>query len=476
MMWSSVGSFAFQVIRTVTQILLARLLWPEAFGLFAIVTSFISIAQYLIENGLTMFLIRKPDLRKSDSSTLFYANLVFSILIFTGFFLMAPVLGAYFNESNLEWMLRASSIALILNALSSVHRAHLTREIQFRGQAIINLVSATSSGIIAILLASMGFGIWSLVLYNILYQLIQSVLLMSIHRFLPESSFDWKFFKEALIYSWKLMLSGLLNTLYENIFNVVLAGVYSVSSLGFYSNALKIRDGAAQTLTDSIQKVSFPVLSKMQDEKDRLKSNTKRIMKASLFIIFPLLIGLAATSENIIMVIFGEKWLGMIPFIQVLAINGLLIPLHKVNLNVLSVIGRTDVYLKLEIIKKVIALLTLSFAFLSGWDILSVLWILFFNALLGYIVNSWYTGKFIDYPMFEQMIDIRFIALGSLVMGVIVTLIPYLVSTGNLVTLSIQILIGALVYIIYSYFFLPNEFKLVMDILKSIKSKLVRNK
>lgn len=474
MIWSSVGSIVFQVIRIVTQIFLARLLWPEAFGLFALVMAFISIAQYLIENGLTVYLIRKNDLTHSESSTLFFANVLFSLLIYSFYFIISPFLASYFNESVLSDMLRVLSLVLILNALSSVHKALLIRNIQFRGQAIINLIASLISGLLAIYLAYVGWGIWSLVAYNILYQVFETIMLFKISDFKPNVTFDKAFFKKASVYSWKLMLSGLLNTLYENIFHVALAGFYSVSSLGYFTNAQKIRDGAAKTLTDSIQKVSFPVLSKMQDDPDRLKNNTRRILKSSVFVIFPLLVGLSATSKYIILTIFNDQWLEMIPYIQILAINGLLIPLHKINLNILNVVGRTDIYLKLEIIKKLIALVTLSIAFYFRIDILSLLWVLLFNSTIGYVLNSWYSGKLISYPIGEQLMDSVKIVLGSLSMGLLVYLVPRIITLSYIMTLGLQVLVGILSYTMFSYYFLPNEFNMVLDLIKSIKLKLAR--
>jgi len=472
MMWSSMGSFTFQIVRILTQILLARLLWPEAFGLLAIVMAFVSVANYLIENGLTLFLIRKKDLNENDSITLFYANVGLSLIMVFIFFIISPFLTIYFKEESLDLMLRVTSISILFNALGSVHKALLTRQIEFRGQTIISLVSAILSGFVAIVLAYIGWGIWSLVLYNIVYQVIQTVLLLVVYRYFPKGKFDRHFLKEAVIYSWKLMLSGLIHTIYENIFSVIMADLYSVTSLGYYSNALKIRDGAAQTLTDSIQRVSFPVLSSFQDEKDRLKQTSKTILKLSVFIIFPLLIGLAATSSTIINVVFGDLWLGMIPVMQVLAFNGLLIPLHKINLNILTVIGRTDLYLKLEIVKKFIAFITIGIALYFNVSITGLLWVLFINAVLGYIFNVKYVKEFLNYGLVEQLQDVLNILIASIIMGTFVYSFDIFTNLSNLVTLIIQLGIGIIVYIGLGYMICKNEFDYVMNIIKKILIKV----
>lgn len=473
MIWSSGGSFAFQLIRIVTQIVLARLLWPEAFGLVALVMAFVSVANYLIENGLTLFIIRKQELNENDAYSLFIANMIFASSIVVLFVLSSGLIASYLKEPSTQLLLIVSSSAILFNAFGSVHKALLTRDLQFRGQTVIMLVSAIVSGLIAVMASILNFGVWSLVIYNVSYQFIQTVLLVRLYAFNYRGKLDHIFLKEAVVYSWKLMLSGLIHTVYENIFNIIMGSLFSVSALGYYSNALKIRDGAAQTLTDAIQKVSFPVLSKLQDKKDSMLETSRRILKLSIFIIYPILIGLAATSESIVKVVFNEQWLGMIPIMQILAINGLLIPLHKVNLNILTVIGRTDLYLRLEIIKKIVAFITISIALLVGVTLEGLLWVLFINAVLGYIINVHYSKVFIGYGYIDQIKDISPITIVSIMMGVLVYLCSY-IDISTLLLLVLQIGVGALSYIVLSYFFLKTEFNDVMNIIKSMVRRIKR--
>ena len=473
MLWSSGGSFAFQVIRILTQIILARLLWPEAFGLVALVMAFVSVANYLIENGLTLFIIRKQELNENDAYSLFIANMIFASIIVILFILGSGLIASYLKEPSTQLLLIVSSSAILFNAFGSVHKALLTRDLQFRGQTVIMLVSAIVSGFIAVVVSILSFGVWSLVIYNISYQFIQTVLLVRHYSFNYRGKLDRIFLKEAIIYSWKLMLSGLIHTVYENIFNIIMGSLFSISALGYYSNALKIRDGAAQTLTDAIQKVSFPILSKLQDNKDSMVEASRRILKLSIFIIYPILFGLAATSESIVKVVFNEQWLGMIPIMQILAINGLLIPLHKVNLNILTVIGRTDLYLRLEIIKKIVAFITISMALMIGVTLEGLLWVLFINAVLGYIINVHYSKVFIGYGYIDQIKDISSVTIVSIIMGVLVFLCSkIIISTSYLLVL--QISVGALSYILLSYFFLKTEFNDVLNIIKSMMKRIIR--
>ena len=473
MLWSSGGSFAFQVIRILTQIILARLLWPEAFGLVALVMAFVSVANYLIENGLTLFIIRKQELNENDAYSLFIANMIFASSIVILFILGSGLIASYLKEPSTQLLLIVSSSAILFNAFGSVHKALLTRDLQFRGQTVIMLVSAIVSGFIAVVVSILSFGVWSLVIYNISYQFIQTVLLVRHYSFNYRGKLDRIFLKEAIIYSWKLMLSGLIHTVYENIFNIIMGSLFSISALGYYSNALKIRDGAAQTLTDAIQKVSFPILSKLQDNKDSMVEASRRILKLSIFIIYPILFGLAATSESIVKVVFNEQWLGMIPIMQILAINGLLIPLHKVNLNILTVIGRTDLYLRLEIIKKIVAFITISMALMIGVTLEGLLWVLFINAVLGYIINVHYSKVFIGYGYIDQIKDISSVTIVSIIMGVLVFLCSKIIIRTSYL-LVLQISVGALSYILLSYFFLKTEFNDVLNIIKSMMKRIIR--
>jgi O-antigen/teichoic acid export membrane protein len=372
-------------------------------------------------------------------------------------------------------LLVVSSSAILFNAYGSVHKAMLTRDLQFRGQTMSMLVAAIVSGIIAVSASLFSFGVWSLVIYNVSFQLIQTLLLTQIYHLDLKGKIDRIFLKEAIIYSWKLMLSGLIHTVYENIFNLIMGALFSVSALGFYSNALKIRDGAAQTLTDAIQKVSFPVLSKLQDQKDSMLETSRRILKLSIFIIYPILIGLAATSESIVKVVFNEQWLGMIPIMQILAINGLMIPLHKVNLNILTVIGRTDLYLRLEIIKKIVAFTTISIALWYGVSIIELLWVLFFNAQIGYLINVHYSKEFVGYGYIDQIKDISPITFVSLTMGAGVLAVTML-NLGSVVMLGLQVLTGFVLYVVLSFIFVKKEFNDVWNILIMFKQKLIKNR
>ncbi len=475
MMWSSGGSFAFQIIRILTQIILARLLWPEAFGLVALVMAFVSVANYLIENGLTLFLIRKQTLEENDAFSLFIANMIFAFIIVTIFVLGSPWISVYLNEPSTQMLLVVSSSAIIFNAFGSVHKAMLTRDLQFRGQTMSMLVAAIVSGIIAVTVSLFNFGVWSLVIYNVSFQLIQTILLTQIYHLDLKGKIDRQFLNEAIVYSWKLMLSGLIHTVYENIFNLIMGALFSVSALGYYSNALKIRDGAAQTLTDAIQKVSFPVLSKLQNQKESMLETSRRILKLSIFIIYPILIGLAATSESIVKVVFNEQWLGMIPIMQILAINGLMIPLHKVNLNILTVIGRTDLYLRLEIIKKIVAFTTISIALWYGVSIIELLWVLFFNAQIGYLINVHYSKEFVGYGYIDQIKDISPITLVSFAMGAGVLAVS-LLNLGSVSLLGLQVLTGFVIYVVLSYLFVKKEFNDVWNILIMFKNKLIKNR
>jgi len=459
MMWSTLGSFTFQIVRVLSQIILARLLFPEAFGILAIVLSFVTVINYLIDNGLSLYIIRIKEIDDEKIFTVFIANLIFAIMAYIILFLFSPLITQYFNENSLDIILKWTSLAIIFNALGSVHKSLLSRSFNFKGLSIVSLVSAIIAGIFAIILALLNFGIWTLVVYHLLFQVIQTTLLLLKYNYLKLSNLRLDFFKEAFHFSWKLMVSGLLNTLYENFFNIVVGAMYSISALGYYSNALKIRDGITQILLDSIQRVSFSYLSKFQEQKEMLKNTTKLILEISVLLISPLLIGIAVTSDSLVRIVFGELWLGMIPIIQVLCISGLLIPLHRINLTTLTVVGRTDLYLRIELMKKLILVFIVVVSAIYKIELLSLLKILLVNSLFVVFVNSYYSKTIMNYSILTQIKDYLIAMFPAFIMGLVVYSIPLILNGGLVLSFLLQVLFGVLVFTLLCSILYKKEIK-----------------
>jgi O-antigen/teichoic acid export membrane protein len=464
--WSSGGSVVFQIIRIVTQIVLARFILPSEFGLFAVIFSLLNVANYFIENGFSLHYIRKKTLDENDDASLWIINVVFSMVLMLGLIVIAPFLNSIFKERDMIIYFFVASISIIFNGIGSLHRARLTRALMFKELVSYSLISTIIAGVIAIIMAYLGLRVWTLVLYHLMYQGLIMILLMVNGKNIPTLRFSMKFMKESYSFSWKLMASGLLHTLYESTFNVLIAGIYSVTNLGYYSNALRIRDGVAQTTSEAIQKVTYPYLSQIQDQAEAYRESNRKILKYSMMVIAPLIMGLVTVADPLVKFLFNENWYDMIPILQLLSINGLFIPLHRINLNVLTTLGRSDLYLRLEIWKKLFAIACVAVVFYLRLDILILLSVLLLTGAFGYVVNTIYTDKLVQYGLMLQIKDLLPILVSNLVMVGGIMLLHNLTSLNLLLNLILSVLIGVISYTLALLITARSD---VMDVLKFMK-------
>jgi len=303
-------------------------------------------------------------------------------------------------------------------------------------------------------------------------QFIQSLMLSLSNRWIPSLVFSVDSFRRLFGFGWKLLLSGLIDTLYKNIYYVIIGKFFFATSLGYFTNAQKMRDVLSQSITTSVQKVSYPVLSSIQDDITRLKKGYQKIIKNSVFITFPIMIGLAAVAEPFIMIILGEKWMNSIPYLRILCFAGMLFPLHTINLNILKVKGRSDLFLKLEIIKKIIGISFVTIVIFFRLGIIALLWTSAINSYLAYFINSFYSAQLLSYSTKDQIKDITSIFIISILMGVIVFMAGIVISNNNLIKLLSQIIIGILAYIGLSMLFKIEELKTVYELMNSFYKKM----
>ena len=465
MFWSFSEIISSQGINFLVQIVLARLLVPEDFGLIGMMTIFIAVSQSLIDSGFTSALIREKNPSQSDYSTVFYFNLVTSVLIYITLFFSSGLISNFYNEPRLENIIKILSIVIIINSFGLIQRTILTKEVDFKTQTRITLVSSILSGIGAVLLAFLGFGVWALVFRNLIMQFIQALLLTLHNKWRPKLEFNIDSFKRLFGFGWKLLISGLLNTVYDNIYYLIIGRYFSTTSLGYFTNAKKLNDISSRTISQAVQKVSYPVLSEIQDDENLLRNGFKKIIKASTFINFPLMIGLASIADPLIKVVFGEKWIPSIPYFQILCFAGMFYALHAINLNILQVKGRSDLFLKLEIIKKIIGALSIVFVMFFGLGILGLLWAMVFTNLIGFFINSYYSKELINYSSFQQIKDIVPIFFSAIIAGGLNYSLIYLLNFSDLVLLIIQIPFGIMMYLLFSKLFKVNELKIIKELM-----------
>ena len=469
--WSFSDVVLNQGIQFIIQIFLARLLLPEQFGLIGMITVFIAVSNSIIDSGFTNALIREENASQEDYSTVFYFNLIVSIILYFVLYVSSPNISIFFDQPELNKVLRVLALTLIINSFGLIQRTILTRKINFRAQMNINVFSSIVSGGIAVFLAYKGFGVWSLVFRTLIMQSIQAILLSLVNRWKPSLVFSINSFKRLFGFGWKLLVSGLIDTLYNNLYYLVIGKYYSATDLGYYTNAQKLRDVAATSISTSVQKVTYPVLSSIKDHNDKLRSVYKKIIRSSVYITFPIMLGLAVIARPLILLLFGYNWINSIGYFQILCIAGMLYPLHAINLNILQVKGRSDLFLKLEIIKKIISVSLVAIAIISGWGILGLIWVMVLNSIISFIINSNYSKEIIDYSTWDQVRDISVIFLITLIMGVVSYFAGNILLDSNILKLFIQPLVGISVYLILSWILKVEEFFAILKLLKGFTKK-----
>ena len=467
--WSFSNSILNQGIQFVIQIFLARLLLPKEFGLIGMITVFIAISSSIVDSGFQNALVREDEPTQEDYSTVFYFNLATSIALYLILYISAPSISNFFAQPELKNILRVLALTLIINSFGIIQRTILIRKINFRAQTSINIISSVVSGVIAVFLAYKGFGVWSLVFRTLIMQVIQSILLSLANSWKPSLIFSMNSFRKLFGFGWKLLVSGLIDTLYNNLYYLVIGKFYSATDLGYYTNAQKLRDIAGTSISTAVQNVTYPVLSSIKNDYDRLRNVYKKIIRSSVYLNFPIMFGLAIVGKPLILFLFGHNWSNSVAYFQILCIAGMLYPLHAINLNILQVKGRSDLFLKLEIIKKLVGLILVFIAIVSGWGIVGLIWIMVVNSVVSFIINSVYSKDIIDYSTWDQIRDISGIFTITIITGCIAYLVGFILPDSNILKLIVQCLVGAGIYIILSWILKIQEF---FDTLKLVKGFL----
>lgn len=428
-----------QVTQFIIGLILARILSPEEFGLVGMITVFLAISQSLADGGFGEALIRKKDATDSDFSTVFYFNLFASITIFGLFYLLAPSIASFYDQPELTDIGRVLGLIILINAVCITQRTQLTKKIDFRKQMKINLVSALVSGTVAIIMALRGFGVWSLVWRSVIRSAMQAILLWSTNRWLPSLAFSRESFRSLFSFGSKLLLTGLIDTVYNNIYLLIIGKFFSAPQLGYYSRADQFSRLVSHNLTRTVQRVSYPVLSLVQDENTRLREGYRKLLKATMYITFFLMLGMAAMARPMILTLIGERWLPSVEYLQLLCLAATLYPLHALNMNILNIKGRSDLLLKLEIVKKLLAIPVIILGIFLGIRALLIGMVL--HSLVSYFLNSYYSGRLISYPAAEQLRDILPSFLAALLVSVCLLLLNLIPGLPPYVVLAIQILV-----------------------------------
>lgn len=461
--WSIIDSFASNGIQFIVGIILARILSPREFGLIGMLTIFIALSQSFIDSGFTNALIRKKDCTQTDYSTVFYFNFVIGIIFYFILFFFAGSISVFFNEPQLELLLQVLGLGLVLNALGIIQRTILTKNINFKLQTRVSVVASTLSGTIAISMAYNGFGVWSLVALTLSRFGFTSIFLWMWAKWKPSLIFSIESFKELFSFGSKLLISGLIDTAYRNVYYLIIGKYFSAVELGYYTRADQFQALPSKQLTGIFGRVSYPILSTIQDDVKKLRSAYTQIIKSTMFITFVLMLGMSAIAKPMIVTLIGEQWLPAVIYLQMLCFVGMFYPLHALNLNMLQIQGRSDLFLRLEIIKKVLSIPIIIIGILYGIKIM-ILGMLI-NTIIAYFINSFWSGKFIGYSSFEQIKDIFPSFLLAFTMAVIVYIIGNIIDLSDIWILVTQIITGAVLTIILAEIFKLNSYLTLKEII-----------
>ncbi len=469
--WSFIDSIANQGIVFLVGLILARLLTPDDYGLVGIITILINIFNTIVDSGFSNALIRKNDADDKDYNTVFILNFVISIVLFLMLYFSSSFIADFFERQQLTILIKVMSCIVVINALSIVQRTLLFKRIDFKTHTKISILSSTLSGVLGIVMAVFDMGVWSLVGQQISRQLITTVMLWFFATWYPKLQFSLNSFKELFGFGWKLLLSSLLNTLWREIYWVVIGKFYSPATLGQYTRASQFGSICSSNLNFVVQRVSYPVLSRIQDDKIRLKDGYKRIIKITMLFSFTLMLGMSGAAKSMILVLVGEQWMPAVPFLQIICFNMMLYPLHSLNLNILQVQGRSDLFLRLEIIKKIIGIIPISLGIFVG--IYYMLIGSVFAGFIGYYLNAYYSGPAINYPIQEQMKDILPSFGVAMIMAAIVFVMSF-ISISSYLLFPLQIIVGAIITITLCKLFKLPEYNEVETIALTVMRKVLR--
>lgn len=452
-----------QGIQFIVQIVLARLLPPEDYGILALVLIFIELANVFVQSGFNIALIQKKDADDIDFSSAFFLSLLVAILLCGLLFFVSPFISDFYQNEQLESVLRILSITLVLGAINSIQNAYIARNMLFRKLFFSSLGSTAISGLMGIIAAYTGLGVWSLVIQQLSNQLLITIILWFTVKWRPVLIFSSKKIKDLFSYGSKLLVSSMLDILYKDIRSLIIGRIYNSAMLGFYNRGEQLPKLIVSNINGSIQSVMLPTFSACQDDRARVKELVKRSIATSSFIMFPMMIGLAVIAELTVKILLTDKWLPSVPFMQIFCISYALWPIHTANLQAINALGRSDIFLKLEIIKKTIGFIILGISIPLG--IRAMAWGALLSDIISIFVNAYPNSKLLNYSYVEQLKDIIPTLIISLAMGAIVYSLSFL-DVGVWQQLILQIFTGIVVYFglakvfkIESYSYIQSTFK-----------------
>ena len=467
LVWTFTQQFGNQLISFIVSIFLARLLLPAEFGLIGMIAVFIHVGDALLKSGLTQSLVRSSGIEQDDYATVFYYNLGASVLLYFVAYFSAPLIAGFYEEPVLIPLVQLYCLVFIISALTAVQQTRMTIEMDFKKQTIISIPSVIIGGITGIVLALNGFGVWSLVWNQLITALVRSGQFWIYSDWKPTWEFNVEKFKVHFNFGYKITLSGLIHRIFESLYILIIGKFFTAAQVGFYTRADTMKNLPVTNLTMALSKVTYPLFSKIQNDTEKLKRAYRKVIMMVIFIIAPVMLSLGVLSEPIFRFLFTEKWLPAVPYFQILCIAGVFYPLHIYNSNVFNVKGRSDISLKLTVVKQVLLVLGIFVGLPFG--ISGLLWSQVAVSIISFLILGHYTGRIIDYSAWNQILDISpmfavsiFVAAGMLLLD------NYISDTSDIVRIILGSILSIVLYLSLSYLF---KFKSLHDLLELLPKR-----
>lgn len=468
LVWRLAERCGAQFVTLVVSVILARLLSPEDYGTVALVTVFTTILQVFVDSGFSTALIQRKNADELDFSSVFYFNFILCIILYLLMFFSSKYIAMFYGNEELVPLVRFISLTIIISGFKSVQQAYVSKNLLFKRFFYATLGGTCTSAIIGIYLAYKGFGVWAIAFQQVANNAIDTIILWVTVKWRPKLFFSWDRLQGLLGFGWRILLSSLLDSIYNNIRNLLIGKIYNPSNLAYYNQGEKFPKIIVSNINSSIDSVLLPAMSIEQDDRERIKIMTRRAIQVSTFVMAPMMVGLACCARNIVIVLLTEKWLPCVFFLQIFCFTYMLYPIHTANLNAIKAVGRSDLFLRLEIIKKIIGLFLLIISIPVG--IYAIAYSLLLSTVLSAIINSWPNRKLLNYPFLDQVKDIVRPLLLSFSMGIVVVGIG---KTGFSATmqLAMQIVIGLVTYIVLAKLTGSKTYLYIKTTVKEITKK-----
>lgn len=466
--WRFAERCGAQIVTFIVSIVLARILSPDDYGTIALVTVFTSILQVFVDSGLGTALVQKKNADDLDFSSVFYFNLIVCIILYGLMFITAPLIANFYGDNTLIPVIRVISITILISGVKGIQQSYVSKNMLFKRFFFSTLGGTIFSAVLGICMAYMGFGVWALVFQQISNTAIDTIILWVTVKWRPHKMFSWNRLKSLLSYGWKLLVSSLLDTVYNNLRNLIIGKIYSASDLAYYNQGDKFPKVIVTNINTSIDSVLLPSMADVQDDHLKVKSMTRRAIKTSTYIMAPLMMGLAFCATPIVKLVLTDKWLMCVPYLRIFCISYMFWPIHTANLNAIKAMGRSDLFLKLEVLKKLVGL-TLLFITMNI-SVMAMAYSLLVSSLLSQIINTWPNKKLLNYGYLEQLKDILPSIILAVVMGAIISLFS-LIKLNMAIQLCLQIIFGMIIYWFGSRIFKLESYEYIVGLIKGIIKK-----